>query len=376
MTARDKANIKAFFEQGDKPTEAQFEDLIDSYVDKNGAIGGIETAASGGNTGFGFITSAKGGTIITEASALTALGVTVYTTALSSAVAVDSCRPVFTTTAQASAIAQSIGGATLTTAQASSRSFDITNPSVITKTAAYEVTAGDNNRTIFCDSSAAAFTIDLPGAADVRSGFRVGFKKTDTTSNALTVSAADNIDGSSTFTVSAANKTIGLISDGSNWYTDKSGPVHKKVLGTAYTQFGGNASTSTQIPADNTIPQSTEGAQITTLSYTPKSSTSILVIEAGAQMSTNISANTTLALFKDSDTDALTSVLDSVWGSGGSMTPAIVHEMDSPGTSAITFKLRFGPDRAATSSTNAIQGVTLLFNGTSNTYIRVTEIES
>jgi hypothetical protein len=33
MTARVKASVKAFFETGDKPTQAQFADLIDSYQD-------------------------------------------------------------------------------------------------------------------------------------------------------------------------------------------------------------------------------------------------------------------------------------------------------------------------------------------------------
>lgn len=33
MTARSKAEIKAYFQTGDKPTQAQFEDLVDSYQD-------------------------------------------------------------------------------------------------------------------------------------------------------------------------------------------------------------------------------------------------------------------------------------------------------------------------------------------------------
>lgn len=33
MTAQNKATIKSYFESGDKPTQAQFADLVDSYID-------------------------------------------------------------------------------------------------------------------------------------------------------------------------------------------------------------------------------------------------------------------------------------------------------------------------------------------------------
>lgn len=52
MTARSKAAIKAFFETGDKPTQVQFEDLIDSYLDYNPVIEAISTVVS---TGTGFL---------------------------------------------------------------------------------------------------------------------------------------------------------------------------------------------------------------------------------------------------------------------------------------------------------------------------------
>lgn len=84
MTSKSKDSIKAFFETGDKPTEAQFIDLIDSYVDKSGSIGDIETAASAGTTGFCFV-SARDGGILTTAQAQSRLGVTIATTAQATA---------------------------------------------------------------------------------------------------------------------------------------------------------------------------------------------------------------------------------------------------------------------------------------------------
>jgi hypothetical protein len=80
MTSKSKDLIKAFFETGDKPTEAQFIDLIDSYVDKSGPMGQIETVASAGQTGFAFVSGMRG-EIYNNNQAREAMGITVYTTA-------------------------------------------------------------------------------------------------------------------------------------------------------------------------------------------------------------------------------------------------------------------------------------------------------
>lgn len=96
MTSKSKDLIKAFFETGDKPTQSQFIDLIDSYVDKSGPLGVLETAVSGGSAGF-IYASAADAKVINAATALTNLGATVYTTALTSAVAIG----LVATTAQA-----------------------------------------------------------------------------------------------------------------------------------------------------------------------------------------------------------------------------------------------------------------------------------
>lgn len=106
MTNKTKSEIKAFFETGDKPTESQFIDMIDSYVDKSGPIGSLETAASAGSQGFAFV-SGQDCEVLGATDALTFLGATVVTTAAVSAVAVDAARASldFVTTAQVNAIA-------------------------------------------------------------------------------------------------------------------------------------------------------------------------------------------------------------------------------------------------------------------------------
>ena len=66
MTARDKTTIKSYFERGDKPTQAQFADLVDSYID----------TVSAGAVGFDVLRSD------TQSSALAAIGISSVVTGL------------------------------------------------------------------------------------------------------------------------------------------------------------------------------------------------------------------------------------------------------------------------------------------------------
>ena len=59
MAVVSKTTVKSYFETGDRPSQDQFVDLIDSYQDFSEAITAIVTAVQGGQTGF----------VIVEASA-------------------------------------------------------------------------------------------------------------------------------------------------------------------------------------------------------------------------------------------------------------------------------------------------------------------
>lgn len=100
MTAKTKDEIKAFFQTGDTPTEAQFIDFIDSYVDKAGPLGTLETAASAGHSG---VTTFLNGipSISSYAAVRSSMDITVYNTAL----AVGAVAGSYVTTAQAETIA-------------------------------------------------------------------------------------------------------------------------------------------------------------------------------------------------------------------------------------------------------------------------------
>jgi hypothetical protein len=125
--------------------------------------------------------------------------------------------------------------------------------------------------------------------------------------------------------------------------------------------------TTTVIPYDNTLPQNTEGEEVTTLAITPVSATSTLMIQWQVYIGQE-AENTHLiaALFQDATADALHA--ESVWngqtgtsaGNHGVLVTG-VHTMTSGGTSEITFKLRYGSDDATTCYANSMANGNPLF---------------
>jgi len=85
-----------------------------------------------------------------------------------------------------------------------------------TKTTAYTLTATDS--VILADATAAAFTVTLPSAVGI-AGRQYTIKKVDSSANAVTIaSAAGNIDGAATKTLSAQWQAARVVSDGANWF--------------------------------------------------------------------------------------------------------------------------------------------------------------
>lgn len=133
--------------------------------------------------------------------------------------------------------------------------------------------------------------------------------------------------------------------------------------------------TTTSIPADDSIPQSSEGEEITTVSHTPSDSTNKLLVTVHAPVAISQSTVTlTLALFKDSETGARKAVPFRVLNGGaqqGEGNVSFQYEMTAGTTSAITFKLRYG----VSSGTGAINGTTSarLYGGVAAVTITVDE---
>jgi hypothetical protein len=118
------------------------------------------------------------------------------------------------------------------------------------------------------------------------------------------------------------------------------------------TETGAVATGTTTIPADDTIPQITEGDQYMSLAITPKSATSKLVIEALWQGAFLI----TVALFQDATAGALAATWAPSPTSGAAISTSLRHVMTSGTTSATTFKIRVGGNTAGTTTFNGFGG--------------------
>ena len=116
------------------------------------------------------------------------------------------------------------------------------------------------------------------------------------------------------------------------------------------------STTTTQIPGDDTIPQNTEGSEFLTLAITPTSATNRLEIEVTFPTSYSNTGSVIAigALFQDTTADALAAIYGSQQhaASTARFLGPLKHIMVAGTTSETTFKVRIGPDRAATLGVN------------------------
>ena len=109
-----------------------------------------------------------------------------------------------------------------------------------TVTAADSLVAGDRCKIILCNATTAAFTFTLLAAATAGDGFPVIIKKTDATSNAVTIdgSGSETIDAALTYALSSQNDSVLIVCDGTNWQV----AAYKTAIGA-----GGEAQASTTV---------------------------------------------------------------------------------------------------------------------------------
>lgn len=136
------------------------------------------------------------------------------------------------------------------------------------------------------------------------------------------------------------------------------------------------ATGTTTIPTDDTIPQNTEGFEVMSLVFTPKSATNKLKITCTAIASNSVagSYNVVLALFQDSTANALATTIAVGSASTFLTNPVLVHYMTAGTTSATTFKVRVGASSAGTTTFNGQSGARL-FGGTLNSSITIEEFQ-
>ena len=130
--------------------------------------------------------------------------------------------------------------------------------------------------------------------------------------------------------------------------------INGKVLQVVNFQTGALATGTTLIPADDTIPQITEGDEYMTLAITPTSATSKLKIDVVmAELSTTLSnPQTTVALFVGTTADALAATQEYSPDVGTMSSFFFSHTMTSGVTTALTFRVRGGNINANTTTFN------------------------
>jgi len=127
-----------------------------------------------------------------------------------------------------------------------------------------------------------------------------------------------------------------------------------------------------EIPSDDTIPQSTEGALAMTVEITPKKPTNVLVVEHGYWTSTTPMSGMIVCIFKDSEANAA-----AVWNeiqaashSYGSYKQSFYYGA-AGGVNEISFKLRIGSGGFTINGA----GGSRRFGGAGYSFMRVKEYE-
>lgn len=148
-----------------------------------------------------------------------------------------------------------------------------------------------------------------------------------------------------------------------------SGTVIQKAV-TYYNTY--NNTTSTGIPADNTIPQNSEGVELFTASFTPKSASSTLIVRLAMTVSSSAAASIAGALFINSTADAFAASRVSIASASQYESLVIEGSVASPGASAQTFKVRW----STTTGTAYVNGTTSaqLYNGVMQAALTIEEV--
>jgi len=167
--------------------------------------------------------------------------------------------------------------------------------------------------------------------------------------------------GTNTLTMPAATDTVAVQSQAVR-------QVVSTFTGTMATGSGAS------IPFDNTIPQNTEGDQFMSLSITPKSATSRLLIDVTWIGATGtVSQTITAALFQDTTANALAAACCNNATGSGVNTLRFLYSMTSGTTSSTTFKVRAGADGGGVITFNGVAS-TARMGGVFVSNITITEV--
>lgn len=87
------------------------------------------------------------------------------------------------------------------------------------KSASFTVQTTEFGQIYLCNATSAAIIATLPSAATAGNGFKVAFKKTDSSANAVTLTpnGSDTIDGAASLSLTTQYSSVVIVSNGTNW---------------------------------------------------------------------------------------------------------------------------------------------------------------
>lgn len=161
---------------------------------------------------------------------------------------------------------------------------------------------------------------------------------------------------------------------GTTFTPSASNALSGSVIQTVTVEYSTAGSSATTIPEDTSIPQITEGAEITTRAITPNNASNTLIIDCLAQVSSSSATNRAiLAIFQDATANALSATEHQVAATQEVHSLAVRKIMAAGTTSSTTFRLRAGMS-SGTVLWNQASGV--WFGGVLITSIIIKEIKA
>ena len=165
-------------------------------------------------------------------------------------------------------------------------------------------------------------------------------------------------------------KGLGTLNAAAGVYVAGHGTVAQAVRDTeaAYTTLG------TILPADHSIPQTTEGSEILSVAITPTNASSILRIRVNLMVGhASAGGQVCAALFVDSSVGALAAAGQSVGNSTTVESLSFEYTISAGSTSARTYKVRAGSDAASDAFLNG-NASSRIFGGVAVSSLEVEEV--
>jgi hypothetical protein len=135
------------------------------------------------------------------------------------------------------------------------------------------------------------------------------------------------------------------------------------------------ATGTTVLPADDTIPQNTEGDEYLTRAITPAATGNKLRIDVVLHLAASVAGTLTAALFQDATAGALAAGCQHVGAGDQVRCVTFTHYMNAGTVSETTFKVRAGLSTAGTTTLNGADATRML-GGVLCSSITITEVKA